>query len=90
MIIELAFKKNAIFSLKIGEKRQKYNNNGPQVELCMQDWEQADDTSNRILTSPSDPTTGNSIEATKFKVLQLICRRGQVCRLPWGNCLLIF
>jgi hypothetical protein len=56
----------------------------------MQDWEQADDTSNRILTSPSDPTTGNSIEATKFKVLQLICRRGQVCRLPWGNCLLIF
>jgi hypothetical protein len=41
----------------------------------MQDWEQADDTSNRILTSSAD---GNSTEATKFKVLQLICRRGQV------------
>ena len=43
----------------------------------MQDWEQADDTSNRILTSSID---GNGIEATKFKVLQLICRRGQVIR----------
>ena len=32
----------------------------------MQDWEQADDTSNRILTS-TDPVGGNSIEATKVK-----------------------
>ena len=54
-----------------------------QVELCMQDWEQADDTSNRILTSTTD---GNTIEATKFKVLQLICRRGQVYTLThWGH-----
>ncbi len=38
-----------------------------QVELCMQDWEQADDTSNRILTS-ADPLGGNNIEATKVLV----------------------
>jgi hypothetical protein len=33
----------------------------------MQDWEQADDTSNRILTS-ADPLGGNNIEATKVLV----------------------
>ncbi len=41
------------------------------VELCLQDWEQADDTCNRILQV--DP---GSVEAARFKTLQLMCRRG--------------
>ena len=37
----------------------------------MQDWEQADETANRILST--DP---KNIEGLKFKVLQAICRKG--------------
>lgn len=61
------------------------------IELCVQDWEQvrfndtlilitvvtsfstkADDTSNRILAI--EP---RNLEGLKFKVLQLMCRKGQ-------------
>lgn len=41
------------------------------VELALQDWEQAEDTANRVLAI--EP---RNIEATKFKILQLICRKG--------------
>ena len=54
-----------------------YNNFPPplvekmKVQLCLQDWEQADETANRILST--DP---RNIEGLKFKVLQTICRKG--------------
>jgi len=41
------------------------------VQLCLQDWDQADETANRILST--DP---KNIEGLKFKVLQTICRKG--------------
>ncbi len=41
------------------------------LELCMQDWEQADDTANRILA-----VEPKNIEALRFKVLQTVCRKG--------------
>ncbi len=43
------------------------------VELCLQDWEQADDTANRILAIEQ-----RNVEAMRFKILQLMCRRGHV------------
>ena len=41
------------------------------VQLSLQDWDQADETVNRILSS--DP---KHIDGLKFKVLQTICRKG--------------
>lgn len=41
------------------------------VELALQDWEQAEDTVNRIIAF--EP---KNIEAMKFKILLLICRKG--------------
>ena len=41
------------------------------VQLCLQDWDQADETVNRILSA--DP---KHIDGLKFKVLQTICRKG--------------
>ena len=41
------------------------------VQLSLQDWEQADETANRILSS--EP---RNIDGLKFKVLQTICRKG--------------
>lgn len=41
------------------------------VQLCLQDWDQADETVNRVLSS--DP---KHIDGLKFKVLQTICRKG--------------
>ena len=41
------------------------------VQLSLQDWDQADETVNRILSS--DP---KHIDGPKFKVLQTICRKG--------------
>ena len=41
------------------------------VELALQDWEQAEETNNRILGF--EP---KNIEALKFKILQNICRKG--------------
>ena len=41
------------------------------LELCMQDWEQAEDTANRILA-----VEPKNIEAMRFKILQLVCRKG--------------
>lgn len=41
------------------------------VELAVQDWEQADETINRIIAFD-----GKNIEALKYKILQNICRKG--------------
>ena len=41
------------------------------VQLCLQDWDQADETVNRILST--DP---KHIDGLKFKALQIICRKG--------------
>ena len=41
------------------------------MELAVQDWEQADETINRIMSFE-----GKNIEALKFKILQNICRKG--------------
>ena len=41
------------------------------LELCMQDWDQAEDTANRILA-----VEPKNIEAMRFKILQLVCRKG--------------
>ena len=41
------------------------------VELAVQDWEQADETINRIISFD-----GKNIEALKFKILQNVCRKG--------------
>ena len=41
------------------------------VQLCLQDWDQVDETANRILSG--DP---KNIEGLRFKVLQTTCRKG--------------
>ena len=41
------------------------------VQLSLQDWDQAEETANRILSS--EP---RNIDGLKFKVLQTICRKG--------------
>ena len=44
------------------------------LELCMQDWEQAEDTANRILA-----VEPKNVEATRFKIMQLVCRKARNC-----------